>query len=241
MKNSIELQEKYYDKDKAENFDKKRINSNHFYKVETVEKFFEKYIHNKNKLRIMELGGGTGVHAEHFLKREKERIESFIFSDLSREMLKIAEKRLKAYEQKVKFVCSDAESFDMNIKLDCIYVSGAMHHFENPEKAIENCRKHLAPGGILIICEPIVTNPYGLSKVIFKKEEYGQFRVTYKNVKKWLGSSGFSILDEKYLHYRSNCKFFRWLLKLEKIKMFNWSAVMFCIAARCNESSALSS
>lgn len=146
-------------------------------------------------------------------------------------MLKIAEKRLNRYEPKVKYVCCGAENFDFQSKLDCIYISGAMHHFENAEMAIENCRKHLAPDGILIICEPIITNPYALIRVIFKKEEYGQFRVTSKNVKKWLNNSGFSVLEEKYLHYRSNHKCFRWILKFQKVKAFNSIAVMFCIVA----------
>ena len=233
MKISIQLQQEYYDQKRAENFDKKRINSNHFYKIETIEDFFERYASDKKNLCVMELGGGTGIHAKHFLEKEADRVEKFIFSDLSQDMLSVAKKRLAEFAPKVRFLCSDAESYNLEQKLDCIYISGAMHHFANPSKAIENCREHLNPGGILVVCEPVFTNPYALPKIIFSKEEYGQFKVTSGNVKRWLLDSGFCILDERYLHYRSNHKCFRWLLNLENVKILNWTAVMFCIVAQC--------
>lgn len=59
MKNSAELQKEYYNRERAENFDKKRINSNHFYKIETIEKFFERYTTHKKNTRVMEVGGGV--------------------------------------------------------------------------------------------------------------------------------------------------------------------------------------
>ena len=189
MKNSIQLQQEYYDQKRAENFDKKRINSNHFYKIETIEDFFERYASDKKNLCVMELGGGTGIHAKHFLEKEADRVEKFIFSDLSQDMLSVAKKRLAEFAPKVRFLCSDAE--------------------------------------------PVFTNPYALPKIIFSKEEYGQFKVTSGNVKRWLLDSGFCILDERYLHYRSNHKCFRWLLNLENVKILNWTAVMFCIVAQC--------
>ncbi len=235
MRNSNWLQEKYYNRARAKMFDQRRVNSNHYYKIEVIETFFENYVYNKKRLRVMELGGGTGLHAEHFLRNEWKRIQSFVFSDLSREMLKVARKRLNKYDPKIEFIQSPAETVNISEKMDCIYISGAMHHFENPEGAIENSSNILAPGrGIMIVCEPVITNPYALIRVVFQREEYGQFRVTSKNVKTWLKKAGYNVLDERYLHYRSNSNFFRWLLKLEKIKVFNWSAVMFCIVARKN-------
>lgn len=235
MRNSNKLQEKYYNHARAKTFDQGRCNSNHYYKIEVIENFFENYVYGEKNLRVMELGGGTGLHAEHFLQREWKRIQSFVFSDLSHEMLKVARKRLNRYDSKIEFVHSAAETVDISEKMDCIYISGAMHHFENPERAIQNSNGILIQGGgILIICEPVITNPYALIRVVFQKEEYGQFRVTSRNVKKWLEKAGFHVLDERYLHYRSNNKCFRWLLKLENMKVFNWSAVMFCIVARKN-------
>lgn len=75
MKNSLELQKKYYNKKRAEAFDKSRVNSNHYYKIEVIESFFERYVSNRNA-NVMELGGGTGIHAEHFLEKEKDIINN---------------------------------------------------------------------------------------------------------------------------------------------------------------------
>lgn len=147
-------------------------------------------------------------------------------------MLKIAKRRLEKYKKKVIFIHSAAELFELQYPVDCIYISGAMHHFEDPVKAIQNCYHNLAENGVLIICEPIITNPYAFIRVIFMQEEYGQFKVTPRNIIKWLENNNYRILDKKWMHYKSNCKLFRFLLKLERIPFMNWSAVMFAVIAR---------
>ena len=53
-----------------------------------------------------------------------------------------------------------------------------------------------------------------------------------KNIQKWLVANGYEIMEKKYLHYRSNNKPFRFVLKLEKFPIMNWSAVMFAVVAR---------
>lgn len=86
MRNTFALQKEYYNRNIAENFDEKRLNQNHLYKIETIEKLFEKYI-SKTNAHVLELGGGTGLHAQHFINREIEKIIKFSFSDLSKDML----------------------------------------------------------------------------------------------------------------------------------------------------------
>lgn len=232
VKNTLSKQRTYYNEKIAANFDKSRMNSNHLYKIETIESFFEKYIKRTQDLRVLEVGGGTGLHAEHFLDKENACVGDFILSDLSEDMLKVAKRRIGRYEDKVKFLSAPAETFQLDENVDCIYISGAMHHFSNPILAIQNCRKWTSEQGILIICEPVITNPYAWPRVIFKSEEWGQLIVTPKNIQKWLMTNGYEILEKRYLHYRSNHKCFRWITKLENIGLMNWAAVMFCIVAR---------
>lgn len=177
-------------------------------------------------------GGGTGLHAEHFLENESECIAEFIFCDLSKDMLMVAKKRLEKYKKKIVYINDSAENFKIHQKVDCIYISGAMHHFENPQKAIRNCYRHLAADGILIICEPVITNPYAWPRVLLKPEEYGQFRVTPHHILQWLKEGNYTVLDKKWMHYKSRCFIFHFLLKLEKLSFMNWSAVMFAVVAR---------
>ena len=100
------------------------------------------------------------MHAGHFLDKEDACIGDFIFSDLSEDMLKVAKDRMRRHEDKVKFMSGAAETFRLDEKVDCIYISGAMRHFAAPIQAIRNCRKWLTQQGIIIICEPVITNPY---------------------------------------------------------------------------------
>lgn len=172
-KNSWLKQKNYYNEAVASRFDKTRMNSNHLYKIETIETFFEKYCIKKSNSRVLELGGETGLHAKHFMDKENARVEDFVLSDLSEDMLKVAKKRMSKYKDKVKFMGGAAETFQLDDQVDCIYMSGTMHHFTNPNQAIQNCRKWLSKSGIIIICEPVVTNPYAWPRVIFKSEEWG--------------------------------------------------------------------
>ena len=232
-KNKVNKQRKYYSEKVAADFDRSRMNSNHLYKIETIENFFEKYSVKQSNLHVLEVGGGgTGLHAEHFLDKENAKITEFVFSDLSEYMLKVAMNRIGRYEDKVKFMAGTAETLQLDEKMDCIYVSGAMHHFADPVQAIQNCKTWLSERGIIIICEPVITNPYAWPRVIFKSEEWGQFVVTPKNIQRWLLMNGYELLDKKYLHYRSNHKCLRFVTKLEKYPIMNWSAVMFAVVAR---------
>lgn len=231
-KNTLSKQRNYYNEIVASSFDKTRMNSNHLYKIETIETFFEKYCIKKSNCRVLELGGGTGLHAKHFLDKENARVADFILSDLSEDMLKVAKKRMNKHKNKVKFMGGVAETLQLDERVDCIYMSGTMHHFTSPNQAIKNCRKCLSEQGVIIICEPISTNPYAWPRVIFKSEEWGQFVVTPRNIQNWLAANGYEVLEKKYLHYRSNNKCFRFVLKLEKFPFMNWSAVMFAVVAR---------
>lgn len=147
-------------------------------------------------------------------------------------ILEVAKRRLEKYKDKVEFICASAENYKIEDLVDCIYISGAMHHFQSPIEAIKNCRDALDREGILIICEPVITNPYAWPRVILRPEEYGQFKVTPHNVHKWLKSNKFTVLETKYLHYRSNSPFFRFIMGLEKYSCLNWCAVMFVVVAK---------
>lgn len=225
-------QEQYnYYKKKAENFDKKRMNSNHLYKIEEIGK--EIFKNFSNSISCLEMGGGTGLHAEKFLNKYINRIELFVLSDLSAEMLNQAKKRLDGYGSKVQFAEGAGENFKYkNVKFDAIYISGAMHHFSDYNASIKNAKSNLKDDGIIVVCEPIIQNPYSWLKVIFMKEEWGQFKVTRRNVCRSLTANGYEIIGNRVLHYRSNNAKFRFIQKAGRFKILDWLAVMFLITAR---------
>src|SRR5438045_3704822 len=122
----------------AAEFDQKynRENSNHYYKVEEIEHAFERYLPpSPTGWDLMEIGAGSGIHAQHVMKSLGPKIRSFVLSDLSAEMLEQAKIRM-GDSQKIEYVVSPAEEIVLEKTFDGIYISGSMHHFSDYRRAI---------------------------------------------------------------------------------------------------------
>lgn len=229
-------QEEYY-LNLADHYDAhfKRENTNHLYKIEQIgECFFNHFKDPSRKYDFMEIGGGTGIHAYHFLKAHSGRINKFVLTDLSAPMLKQAEKRLEPFAALVEFIAMPAEHISTNRLFDGIYISGAMHHFSNPYQSLVEIRKHLKPGGLVVICEPVVSNPVNFYKAAINKEEWGQFSVVRSNIRNYLQKLNFKIIDDKVLHYKTDNTFIKTILpfkKLEQYRLFDPLAIMFLLSA----------
>lgn len=77
--------------------------------------------------------------------------------DISEEMLRVA--RNKASQegliQRVNFVVADADNLPVSHEsFDNLVIVGALHHMENPERALSAAVKALAPGGRFFIYDP---------------------------------------------------------------------------------------
>lgn len=235
------ITQKNYYKNLAEDFDSKfnRENPNHIYKIDEICRVFEEQLFSRHtsKLNILELGAGTGIHALYFAKTFCDKIQKFTISDLSPEMLDFAKARLLQFEDIIEFKASEAENFNSQIIYDGIYISGSMHHFESPENAIANIKKICAKNSLLVICEPIVSNPINFIKAASNKEEWGQFHVTRKNISKILTQQGCKIVENKVLHYKTDNNFINTLFhykRMERYKILDCVGVMFMIAAIIN-------
>lgn len=237
-KYQITNQKDYYNQI-ASDFDQKfeRENTNHLYKIQEIGDIFAKHLFltEKKQISIFEIGGGTGIHAFHFLQSYASFIASFTINDLSGEMLKVAKKRLIQFDNLITYHCGAAEEIATEKIYNGIYISGSMHHFSNPAVAIHIMKKLLEPDGIIVICEPIVFNPVNFIKAIIKKEEWGQFNVTRKFIENNLKKNELEIIENRVLHYKSDNRIIKSVLPhktLERIKIFDNFGVMFLIAAK---------
>ncbi len=97
---------------------------------------------------ILELGCGTGGLSRRL--RAKYPAAGITLVELSREMLKEAEKKLGA--ARTRTVCADAETFIRGCeeKFDLIVSGAAMHWFSGLDQMMAHCRRLLAPGGSFI-------------------------------------------------------------------------------------------
>jgi ubiquinone/menaquinone biosynthesis C-methylase UbiE len=225
----------------AGKFDKKynRENSNHYYKIEQIEQAFEHYLPPAAEgWDLMEIGAGSGIHAQHVMKSLGSKIRSFVLSDLSAEMLELAKTRM-GDSQKINYVVSPAEKILLDRKFDGIYISGSMHHFSDYHRAISAARNQLKSQGVLVICEPNVWNPVNLVKALKDYSlEVGQFSVTRNNIARALAAEGFEVLSRRVLHFRTGQP---WLERmypykgLEKVPVLNFLAIMFLLVARVKE------
>lgn len=126
----------------AGEFDQKynRENSNHYYKIEQIEKAFERFLPpSATGWDLMEVGAGSGIHAKHVQQQLGDKIRSFVLADLSAEMLERAKARMGDAPH-ISYAVSPAEEISLDRKFDGIYLSGSMHHFSDCRRAIVAAR-----------------------------------------------------------------------------------------------------
>lgn len=102
--------------------------------------------------RVLDLGCGTG-----FFLAELERARpGAIGLDISHAMLRVSEQ----YVPGARVVTADAEQLPFRPgAFDAIFCKGSLHHTRDHGRFLENCRRALAPGGVLILSEPCNDNP----------------------------------------------------------------------------------
>ena len=215
----------------------KRENPNHLYKIAEIARCFDELLApGAGGHDFLEVGGGTGIHARQFLATHGPKVRSFVLSDLSPDML--AQARLRIGERpNVEYLVSPGESLGTSKRFDGIYVSSAMHHFSRPRASIAEMRDHLNPGGVLVVCEPIVWNPLNLARAATMREDWGQFVVTRSHVRCWLAEQGMRVRVDRVLHWKGQgIAETLWPYDhLERIRALDPLAVMFLLAATADQ------
>jgi SAM-dependent methyltransferase len=93
---------------------------------------------------VLECGCGGGQHTSFIAPYAK----SVTAVDLNTSS--IAAERNSRFDN-IKFVEADIATMELNKKFDVVFSIGVVHHTDCPDKTITNLKKHLKPGGRLII------------------------------------------------------------------------------------------
>ncbi|MBT3509925.1 MAG: methyltransferase domain-containing protein [Nitrospina sp.] len=174
-----------------------------------------------SNFNMIEIGGGDGQFARHFLRFDQSRI--FVAD--------IAEKFLKLAPDKVRKVCCDARYpyFEKN-KLDLAVFWVSFHHLteSDQKKAVAVAVNSLKPNGILAFFEPnsfflprhIILNTFLRKHVYFDDEEKP---VNYMGVRNSLEGLGMKEVYTRFIQPPYSWKF------IEKLKFggFYYFAVKF--------------
>jgi len=93
---------------------------------------------------ILECGCGGGQHTSFLASYAK----SITAVDLN--TVDLAAERNKKFKN-IKFIEADIASMDLKEKFDIVFSIGVVHHTDDPDQTVENLKKHVAPGGRLIL------------------------------------------------------------------------------------------
>src|SRR5262245_5105065 len=93
---------------------------------------------------VLEAGCGGGQHTALIAPFARE----IVAVDLN--TAQIAKENNRRF-QNIKFVEADIAEMDLKSNFDIVFSIGVIHHTDNPDKTVENLKRHVKKGGRLIV------------------------------------------------------------------------------------------
>lgn len=101
--------------------------------------------------RVLEIGIGTGLNLAHY---DKERVQSLTGLDPALDINHLARKRAQRVGLTVELLGLEAESIPMaDASFDAVVMTFALCTIKEPQRALQEMRRVLKPGGQLLFCE----------------------------------------------------------------------------------------
>jgi len=160
-----------------------RLNRNHLKKVRMISEV----LGFKPRQRVLEVGVGTGVHAEFVLSHHRLRFSGV---DISSGMIEAAKSRLGRFKNvDLRVASAERLPFPDNY-FDGVFCSATLHHLRSPFQGLQEMFRVLRPGGRLVVVEPNILFPKNLLQALFIKEERNNLLLTKKNLISWAKKLG---------------------------------------------------
>ena len=106
-----------------------------------------------DKIKLLDLATGTGDQLLSLMKNSP-RIHQAVGIDLAEEMLKIGQKKLKAYEHQVSFKVASATAIPyLENTFDCVTMSFGIRNVDNVPLCLREIHRVLRPQGKALILE----------------------------------------------------------------------------------------
>tara|TARA_B100000131_G_scaffold321811_1_gene373829 strand:- start:1507 stop:2433 length:927 start_codon:yes stop_codon:yes gene_type:complete len=153
---------------------------------------------------VLEVGCGNGSFLEMLSSQRQVRSLSAI--DLSNEMLKYANSRMRGSERAVPWRITRADGERLPFQdssFDCVFARGLLHHLPSPEKGAAEIARILKPGGTAVLVDPYRNLISAIPRLLSRKTSH--FDDDHKNfslreLKKFFSGS-LEIRDVKFWGY----------------------------------------
>ena len=151
LKNKIKAVNRVFHEVEAESYDQRHPEI--FWEREHWRDFCRKYLPKLPRpLKALDIGTGTGF-VPGVLAECLEAEDSVVCVDISPEMLKAANEKLKNFSCRFEFVLSDGEAMDFldGNSVDLVTVNSVLHHLPEYQTFFREADRVLKPGGILAV------------------------------------------------------------------------------------------
>ncbi len=198
----------YSENDSTLHVYKRRLTYKHYFRL--LKKYFKK----NQKIKILDIGSGPGF----FLKFAGENFNnSKLFGiEYDNRLVEISKTRAKYADIKE----GNAEKFSFDCKFEIIASFQVIEHLYNPQKMIQNVKKHLTNNGIFLFTTPNLGG--NGAKILNKKwSGYRDDHVALKSKKEWEKI----LYDNGFIPLYSGSTFFSGIPLLNKFPLgiVNWS------------------
>lgn len=121
--------------------------------------------------RILEIGAGTGAYSGKLADLRPARL---VVTDVSGEMLQIAERKVEGHGESIEFRSCECEALPFADKsFDLVVGFACFHHFRDTAAAFSEISRVLDDSGHLLVMEPNPLHPGNFLLGLFRKIERG--------------------------------------------------------------------
>lgn len=159
----------------------KRENRNHINKIKKISN----YLSIDNKEKVLEIGVGTGIHADYLLRFNNANFKYYGI-DYSQAMINQANLRLGGNNLVFLSVMDGEKLAFLDESFDKVYVSGSLHHFHSPQIGLQELFRVLKKGGRFCVMEPNYYFPTNLWAAHCLEAEHNMKMITRRNLNAWL-------------------------------------------------------